>query len=233
MKPLSPAQDTVGLLTRSVADAAFFACGLHGAVAALGANPRLRIAVCESSQWAHASPDMVAGIEEAAARFERAGALVTRVRLPAALEELVEVQSRIVAFEARQALAHERLHFAAQLSERLQARLEFGAQVSLDEYLAMQRTTARARHDAAALLRDVDAIFYPAAEGEAEHGHANSGSPRFGAVWTLLGLPCISFPVARAPSGMPLGGQLIGAYGDDLRLLSAAHALSVAVAPTN
>jgi Asp-tRNA(Asn)/Glu-tRNA(Gln) amidotransferase A subunit family amidase len=225
LKPLSPSQDTVGLLTRTVADAAFFAFGLHGVSATLRTSARLRIAVCESSQWQHASPEMVDAIEHAGALLERAGAAVARVRLPAALEDLAEQQPRVVAFEARQALAHERLHCWNELSARLQARLDFGAQVSLDEYLSLRQRASIARGQAAAMLQDFDVILYPAAEGEAERGRANSGSPRFGAVWTLLGLPCLSFPIGRASSGMPLGAQLIGAYGDDLRLLAAAESV--------
>lgn len=231
LKPLSPTQDTIGLLTRSVADAAFFAFGLHGVATELQAPARLRIAVCESSQWQHASADLVAAIEHAASALARSGAAITRVRLPAALETLADDQARVVAFEARQALAHERLDCHEQLSPRLQARLAFGAEVRLAEYLSIRRRVISACEDTAALLRDVDAILYPAAEGEAERGHANSGSPRFGAVWTLLGLPCLAFPVGHAPSGMPLGAQLIGAYGDDLRLLSVGDAVSRVVAP--
>jgi Asp-tRNA(Asn)/Glu-tRNA(Gln) amidotransferase A subunit family amidase len=226
MKPLSPTQDTIGLLTRTVADAAFFAFGLHGVASVLSTPSRLRIGICESSQWQHASPDMVTAIHRAAAALERSGAAVSRLQLPAALERLAQEQPRVVAFEARQALAHERIQCRAQLSERLQARLDFGAQVSLDDYLSIRHGVDSARNDAAALLHDYDAILYPAADGEAESGHANSGSPRFGAVWTLLGLPCVSFPIGRAPSGMPLGAQLIGMCGGDLKLLAAANAVS-------
>ena len=58
LKPLSPAQDTVGVLARMVADAAFFAVGLHGAEVTPQPDLRPRLAVCHSSQWDAVRPEM-------------------------------------------------------------------------------------------------------------------------------------------------------------------------------
>lgn len=90
----------------------------------------------------------------------------------------------------------------------------------------MRRRAALARVKVQALFADVDALLYPPAEGEADVGLADSGSPRFGALWSLLHLPCISLPVTQGPAGLPLGVQAIGAYGDDERLLAVAAFLS-------
>lgn len=225
LKPLSPVQDTVGLLARDVADAAYFAFGVHGVRTVLQSPSRLRICVCESDQWSHASAEMIAGIETAVAKLEREGASVARLRLDRTLQELAELQPRIVAYEARQALAFERLHSWQQLSERLRARLDSGANVGVAEYLSLRQKVLSAQQRVTSLFLDFDALLYPAAEGEAEHGLATSGSPRFGALWTLLQLPCVSMPMARAASGMPLGAQLIGAYGEDHALLAASHSV--------
>jgi amidase len=91
---------------------------------------RARIAVCTSTQWAHASSDMVQAVERTAAALERAGMQLERLVLPPELEALAEAQPRIVAFEARRALGHERLHAPDALSPRLAARLAGGAEVS-------------------------------------------------------------------------------------------------------
>jgi Asp-tRNA(Asn)/Glu-tRNA(Gln) amidotransferase A subunit family amidase len=226
LKLLSPMQDTIGLLTRNVADAAFFAFGLHGAKLVAQDDVRPRLAVCQSRQWEHARPEMARAVEQLAADAQRQGATVKRVTLPAEIEELVEMQVRLFAFEARQSLAHERQHDAAQFSERLKQRLAGGIGITPADYLAMRQRAAQARVTIQALFQDVDALLYPPAEGEADAGLADSGSPRFGALWSLLHLPCVSFPVTRGPQGLPLGVQAIGAYGDDQRLLSAAAFLS-------
>ena len=223
VKALSPSQDTVGLLARSVEDAAFFAFGLLGLRRTLAGAGRLRVAVCESTQWQHASPEMVAAIEQAASAWEKAGSRVSRVVLPAELEQLASAQPWLVAFEARHSLAFERQRHPDQLSERLRTRLACGAEVSLDIYLGLRRQVEAAKAAAAALFADCDVLLYPAADGAAEAGLLASGSPRFGALWTLLQLPTVCFPLGRTPGGLPLGGQLVGPFLDDLRLLQVAH----------
>jgi Asp-tRNA(Asn)/Glu-tRNA(Gln) amidotransferase A subunit family amidase len=50
-----------------------------------------------------------------------------------------------------------------------------------------------------------------------------TGDPLFYRTWTLLGLPCIHLPFTHGRNGLPIGLQLVGAYGDDHRLLAAAH----------
>ena len=73
-----------------------------------------------------------------------------------------------------------------------------------------------------ALFQDVDALLYPPAQGEADEGIADSGSAQFGALWSLMHVPCVSVPIAKGPRGLPMGTQVIGAYGDDLRTLQVA-----------
>ena len=142
LKALSPAQDTVGVLARTVADAAFVAFGLHGAKLTMQPGLRPRLAVCHSSQWDAVRPEMAQAIEVLATRLARAGATVTRVTLPADLEALIPLQLRIFAFEARQSLAVERIHHPARLSERLQQRLAGGIDITPAEYLDMRRRAA-------------------------------------------------------------------------------------------
>lgn len=224
MKALSPSQDTIGVITRDVADAAFFTMGLHGARDVMsGSILRPRIGLCLSRQWDYAHPATIAAIGRAADALQKAGAQVTRFWLPAEFEALEATQLRVFGFEARQTLAQERLNSENLLSPRLQARLRSGADIGLDEYTGMLQHVAQMRARARALFDDYDVLLYPAADGEAEAGHDYAGSPRYGAIWTLLHMPCVSFPLEIGPGGLPLGAQLIGAYGQDSRLLAAAR----------
>lgn len=223
LKPLSFTQDTIGLLTRTVADAAFFSFGLHGSrVSATPADVRPRLAVCRSRQWEALFPEMVEAIERLAADASALGARVSQIKLPPVLEDLIALQGRLFAFEARQSLAHERLHHADQFSARLQQRLDGGLGISAADYLGMRRLAAAGRRAAAALFDDVDALLYPPAQGEAPAGIADSGPAHYGALWSLLHLPCMSIPMARGPKGLPLGIQAIGPYGDDEKLFATA-----------
>jgi Asp-tRNA(Asn)/Glu-tRNA(Gln) amidotransferase A subunit family amidase len=223
LKPLSPSQDTVGVLARTVAEAAFFAFGIHGARVAMQPDLRPRLAVCHSSQWDALRPEMAEAIERLATRLERAGAIVTRVTLPPDLEALIPLQLRIFAFEARQSLAVERIHHHAQLSERLQQRLHGGDGITATEYLDMRRRAAEGRQSIRALFQNVDALLYPPAQGEANEGLLDSGSAQFGALWSLMGVPCVSVPIATGPAGLPMGVQVIGGYGEDEKVLAVAE----------
>ena len=221
VKMLSPLHDTVGVLARSVVDAALFTFGLHGMHATHAPEAPKRLIVCESNAWDHASLAVVNAIESAVRMLERAGVQVRRVTLSANFEEVASLQTRLVAFEAHQALSHERLCDSGRLSKRLQQRLAAGAKTHLQEYLAMRRKVDAAKANVGHLFGDADAILYPSADGEAETGLDESGSPRYGALWTLLNLPCVAFPIGMGPSGMPLGAQLIGRCYDDVKLLAA------------
>lgn len=223
VKPLSPSQDTVGVLARDIADAAFLAFGLQGWKTLLAVPGRPRIGVCVSSQWQHAGPAMVEAMESLATRAEREGATVSRIRLPKELEELIGFQPRLFAYEAQQALAHERIHHWGLLSRRLQERLAGGMQIDPSDYLRMRARAQQGRHALRELFAGVDALLYPAVEGEAEPDLDNTGSARFGALWTLLHAPLVCLPAGTGPNGLPLGVQVIGAPHDDARLLAVAE----------
>ncbi len=77
------------------------------------------------------------------------------------------------------------------------------------------------------VLINYDAILTPAAAGPAPEGLSSTGSPMFNALWTYLGMPCISLPLLEA-RGLPLGVQLVAARGDDAGLLKVAKWLMTA-----
>jgi Asp-tRNA(Asn)/Glu-tRNA(Gln) amidotransferase A subunit family amidase len=226
LKPISPSQDTVGVLTRSVADAALVALDLADLPARANEAAMPRLALCRSSQWRHADREMRRQIEAVAASLQALGFARDDVTLDDSLEQAILDQEEIFAFEAFAALAYERATARDRMSGALRERLARGGKIDLTRYLTMQRRTAAARHRVAALFEDADVLLYPAADGEAEAGLSFSGSPRFGALWTLLHLPSIVIPFGYGPGGLPWGLQLIGRYGDDERLLIAAEKLT-------
>ena len=72
------------------------------------------------------------------------------------------------------------------------------------------------------VMRTLDALLTPAASGEAPAGLRHTGSPMFNRIWTLLGVPCVTYPVGFGPNGLPLGVQVVGAHGGDDHLLACA-----------
>lgn len=143
---VSPPQDTITLLTRTVKDAALYAFGLHGARVHAAPLGRPLLAVCPPSQWDAVRREMPQAIEDLATAGQRAGAQVRRIRLSAEMESLIDLQGRLFAFEARQSLTDERRHHAAQFSPRLQGRLAGGEDIGAAECLAMRQSALAARH---------------------------------------------------------------------------------------
>ena len=226
VKSLSETLDTLGGFGRSVRDV-----GLLGAV--LTGDARLadpatyaqtnapRIGLCKTPEWDQADNDT----QQAWAQAERAlHGFGTALALPTRLSNLVNVQKDVQAYETARSLSHERMHHHRQLSSPLQALLAHGMTISGEAHAQNLQTTANARSQAAALFNNIDVLLAPSSIGEAlpmEQG--NTGDPLFCRTWTLLGLPCIHLPFARGRNGLPIGLQLVGAYGDDHRLLAAAH----------
>ncbi len=224
---LSPSQDTVGVLARRVADAAAIVLGIHGTRYRCAPDDvRHSVGVCLSSQWQHASDQSIDALHRWSDRLAASGVRVKQVVLPAEYEALIEDQSRLVAYDAHQALTHERLTDMARLSPRLRERMAAGSEIDLDEYLAMHRRASGLRCRVRELFDGVDALIYPVAEGEAEESVVNSGSPRFGALWTLLHVPTVSMALEAGAGGLPLGAQIIGRPWQDLALLQVADRAS-------
>jgi Asp-tRNA(Asn)/Glu-tRNA(Gln) amidotransferase A subunit family amidase len=179
-----------------------------------------RIGMCRTLQWRHAQAETKEAFAQAAATLSRAGAFVQEVPLPPQDCMLVQLHADIMAFEASQSLAYERLEHASQLSPKIQAVLEAGAQITAEEHI---RNLARAEESRARVnswFDEFDVVLAPSAAGEAPFADLGTGDPQFSRAWTLFGLPCLNLPFATGPQGLPVGLQLIGQRYDDYRTLA-------------
>ena len=68
------------------------------------------------------------------------------------------------------------------------------------------------------------------AAGEAPLGLQATGDPIFCSLWSFLGLPAITMPVARSKNDLPLGIQLVGQLQQDTHLLELAKVIESALA---
>jgi Asp-tRNA(Asn)/Glu-tRNA(Gln) amidotransferase A subunit family amidase len=225
VKSLSETLDTLGGFARSVRDVALLGAVLTGD--ARLSHPHNftqasapRIGLCQTPEWAQANADT----QQAWALAEKAlTGHAAVMELPSALQGLVALQKTVQAFETARSLSHEHLHHSAQLSAPLQALIAEGLAISGEAHALALQVTLRARQQAAALFENYDVLLAPSSLGEAPAGLASTGDPVFCRSWTLLGLPCVHLPFARGRNGLPVGLQLVGAYGEDHRLLAAAH----------
>jgi amidase len=127
-----------------------------------------------------------------------------------------------MAAEAARTFREIRARHGDLLSPVLTAFLREGDLVSAEREAAARAQARACRAELPALLGDADVLLTPSAIGEAPLGLEATGDPAFNRIWTLLGTPCLSLPVARGPAGLPVGVQLVARPGADGALLSAA-----------
>jgi aspartyl-tRNA(Asn)/glutamyl-tRNA(Gln) amidotransferase subunit A len=228
--PLSTTLDHVGLLTRTVADAAallpalspFVDERLPRLVARDPGNPRIGVLEDFADQ---AEPAVARLFATALRGLERTGAHLRALRFPA-LAGSVRLLVRIYRPEAA------RTH-AAQLAAR---REDFGEEVRRD----LDKGLAADPEAYAAALRDRDTLTAQVAAAMAEfdlfvspttpHAARPIGGPgplgylSFTCPFNLTGQPAVSVPMGLADE-LPAGLQLVAGRGEDARLLCVAAAV--------
>jgi Asp-tRNA(Asn)/Glu-tRNA(Gln) amidotransferase A subunit family amidase len=222
LKFVAESLDTIGLLARTVEDAALALHVLSGRAlpdfrALAGHRPR--VGLFRTPRWSDADATVRTAIEEAAARLARAGARLAELEAPAGYERLYREQETIMGYETARALAWEHRHHAKLLSESLRTRIEGGWATPRADYDAARQLAREVRRAFAERMRSFDFIVTPGAPGEAPATLASTGSSLFNRVWTLLGVPCVSLPFGTGPLGLPLGVQFVGAFDGDTELL--------------
>lgn len=239
VRSLSETLDTVGGFARSVRDAALLASVLTGDdrmanqicfADADGSKANIdkvlrdiRIGLCQTPEWNLTDDDTQSVWSFAVESLQNTK--LSKLELPAALSHLVALQKDIQAFETARSLLPENRLKPNRLSVPLQTLLAYGETISGETHTANLLSVLRARQQADDLFKDADVILAASTIGAAPHGLAHTGDPLFCRTWTLLGLPCIHLPFAKAKNGLPLGLQLIGRYGQDHKLLAAAHTI--------
>ncbi len=227
--PFAWSLDTMGTLTRTVADAA------------LAFRVLSRVSSVQPARGSAEGPPrpphlgyvprilpdrldvrMRAMLADAASRFEQAGARVQEAMLPADFGVSLDAHQLIMLAEAAAFHQH---RFPGQLSRygpRIRKLVEVGALVPAAAYLDAQRVRRDLFERLASLMARFDALIVPAAPGPAPETLDYTGDPAFNAPWTLFGLPAITICGGIDADGLPLGLQLVGRPGAEQTVLSVA-----------
>jgi len=219
--PLAWSLDHVGVLTRSVADAALAMSVLAGRdlePSTVNA-PRLALA---PELLARATPEVVAHVESVADAFARAGATVSKVELPASFHELAA--AGLTVLEAEAAAYHQRWFagHAGEYSPEMRSLVQAGLGLPATAYVAANRQRLAFRDDVMPLLSAHDALLGPTAPAPAPSGLGSTGDGSLCAPWSNAGVPAITLPSGLASSGLPHAIQLVQAAGASGRLLGVA-----------
>jgi aspartyl-tRNA(Asn)/glutamyl-tRNA(Gln) amidotransferase subunit A len=243
--PLSWNLDHVGLLTKSVRDAAI----LLGVIA--GYDPRDPVSINQKtndylgkidagvSGWnialavgeyiEQAESEVLDAVTRAARLISAFGAHIHEVEIPI-LPAAAEANSQMVIADAA-AFHRERLEnhpdwFGADVLARLQK----GRSLTATDYALARRTQSEIRRYFEIFFERYDLLILPTTAVTAapiEGLDSAAYAPRltrFTGPFNLAGLPALSLPAGKTKSGLPIGLQLVGPAWGEARLLQAAQA---------
>jgi Asp-tRNA(Asn)/Glu-tRNA(Gln) amidotransferase A subunit family amidase len=234
---LSRALDHAGVFGRTVEDVALITQCLVGSDgddpdARLMARPPLveiamsppplppRLAFVPSPLWDQADAATQAAFGELVALLAER---IERIELPGPFARALEWHRIILEADIAVSFAEEYERGSAALSPTLREMIERGRRHSAYDYLCALQAGQMLNAALDELFSACDAIVTPAASGVAPSGLASTGSPAFCTIWTLCGVPSLSLPLLQDEAGLPIGVQLVGARGDDARLLRTAR----------
>jgi aspartyl-tRNA(Asn)/glutamyl-tRNA(Gln) amidotransferase subunit A len=239
--------DHVGILARSVADAALVLSVLAGhdpadpgsvaapppaldpIVAAAPARPP-RLGLVGMPFVERASPEMRAHLDAVAATLAARGAAVEKVELPALVPAVLAAIQVVLRAETAAYHAERFRRHHAEYRPRIRAAIELGLLVPAPLYLRAQQIRREAARQMAPLLARFDALLMPPAAGPAPDP-STTGDPVMNALASALGLPAISVPTGLAADGLPLGVQFVGGPLAEAGLLGAARWVEAVVGP--
>ncbi|MCZ6873079.1 MAG: amidase [bacterium] len=236
--PVSWCLDHVGILVRSVDDAALMLQAIAGydaqdpgsLQATVGnyieavqqAEKAPRIGLLRGYFNAHADAQTVQHTDAVAQQLEQAGASLREVQLPACFTSVLPAQRIIMKVEAaafHADLFAERRH---DYRPKIRHTIESGLLISGVDYLRAQRLRRRFQEEVAERFDDLDVLLTPATPSPAPRDLTTTGDASFQAPWTYAGMPSIALPSGLNQAGMPLGIQLIAARCEEEKLLAAA-----------
>ena len=242
--PLSFSFDTPGILTRSMADAAFSFAALDphlgDAFAFLRRVPEsvdgIRVGIADSWFWDECENGIDSVVRAAIDKLARAGAVVKQTPLPEAREAYaVFSEGGVSAIELRAFLDRELPDWLNTIDPVNAPALKVAETLSARDYLSRRLRLLAAATTAAARFEDVDVIATPTVMVSPHVLAEETGPQQFWArnrkiVHNLvpvnyLSLCAATLPVGLDRLGMPVGLQLIAKGGDDERLVAIACAV--------
>ncbi len=237
--PVSWSLDHVGILTRTVADAALMLGVLSGEddndpgslrhpvpdfMAQMTVNDRPpRIGLVRQFYQDYATPEIWAHTEAVANRLAEAGADVEEITLPASFAHVHSLQRIVMNVEC--AGFHEDNHRtrADDYGPRIRAGMEMGMLVPTATYLKAQRLRRQFRIDMNEMASKVDVVMTPATPAPAPRDLNTTGDAAFQVPWTAAGLPTVVVPTGLSELGMPMAVQFGGPWAEEGRVLGASR----------
>ncbi len=237
--PVSWSLDHVGILTRTVADAALMLSALSGEddndpgslrqpvpdfTAEMAQHDRPpRIGLVRQYYQDYATAEMWAHTEAVANQLAEAGAEVEEIPLPDSFAYVHSFQRIVMNVEC--AAFHQANHRvrAADYGPRIRAGMEMGMIMPTAAYQKAQRLRRQFRTDMSEMVAKVDVVMTPAIPAPAPRDLNTTGDAAFQVPWTAAGLPTVVVSTGLSELGMPMAVQFGGPWAQEGRVLGAAQ----------
>jgi aspartyl-tRNA(Asn)/glutamyl-tRNA(Gln) amidotransferase subunit A len=248
--PLSWTMDHVGILARTVEDAAITFQAIAGydhrdpnslnapvpdPLISLKGNEPPHLGLARGFFFENADEEMRRHTEEVAEKLRKAGAKVTEVILPTDFQVTSGINRVILQCEV--ATYHEEMFAKKKELYRpnLKQEIEEGLTTKATDYVRALQERLAERAKITPLLLQLDGLLTPGATGAAPEGLESTGDPAMQRPWTTVGVPTIGLPTGLNQKGLPLGVQLVGAPFAEDKLFAVAwwceNALNVRLHP--
>jgi aspartyl-tRNA(Asn)/glutamyl-tRNA(Gln) amidotransferase subunit A len=234
--PLSWSLDHAGPMTKTVEDAALLLEVIADeripvpkyTDALTGSVRDLRIGIPKAHFYENLDPDVASAVETALRAFERLGARMQDVDLPAGSTQLdtwIQIGApEAYAYHERNLKEHGDMYGAD-----VRTRLETGRALLSVNHVRAQQIRTMMQAECAKILQKCDLLITPTVPIPAPRINALDQTviaslTRFTRYFNLTGLPAISVPCGFMPDGLPIGMQIAGRPFDEETVLRAAHA---------
>jgi aspartyl-tRNA(Asn)/glutamyl-tRNA(Gln) amidotransferase subunit A len=234
--PVSNALDHVGVLARSVADAAMVfevmaprRLGLVDptTLRTRAVNPRrLRVGIETGFFVSRAQSGVLRCWSRAARLLEDNGSQMVEIRLPDAARWRI-AHRRILYFDVWNYHAA-RLRSGAPYGPGFRSVVSQGERITVREYERALAARNHARQEMEAVFKRIDVLLTPTCPTVApprEEGRKNAVFNRYTSLAPFVGIPAISIPAGTGAFGLPVGVQLIGSSRTEARLVAVAAML--------
>lgn len=225
--------EVVGPIARSVADCRLLFDAMTETKPEADQS-NLRILFVETLSGAPLDPEIRAGVNEVARRFEQLGHDIEKGALPFEIRNMSEQWSKIGQYELAR-LALEKPEIADKVSPTIKAMVEAGKALPADTMEVIQDAVKALRRQVRSSFKDFDVLLTPtsaampwtASEPYPGTIDGKPVGPRGHAIYTgwvnASGLPAISLPAGKSTNGLPIGFQLISASGRESFLFDIAE----------
>jgi len=227
--------DTIGVYGRSLADLALITDVLSqfdpadavsyerarpsiSMTLAAGASGAPKLGFFRSPAWPEAEPEAKTALEAVVARL---GDSIHEIQIPE-MDGIIQHHANVMAAENSGYYGPFLDRDPDGLSDKLRVRLVEAKKVSAGDYVRSVAARDVIYQALERTLGQVSAIVTLPSCGPAPKGLGSTGNAVFNAMWTYLGVPCVTLPLLTV-GGMPCGVQLIGKRRDEGRLLATAR----------